>query len=330
MGKGNGIRFGIIGLGRGRHGVKAIPGVEGAELVAVCDLQEDKAKKIAEENGCDWTIEYGDLLTRKDIDVVGIYTSSGTHCDIAVEALNAGKHTYVTKPMDVYTEPCTKAIEAAEKAGLVLAVDFGRRFNDQNRKIVRDIRNGAIGRIMVADLRIKWFRTQDYYDGGYPRGWRKSRLTEGGSASNQGVHSIDLFMWMIGKIKDVYGVRRTLNHDMETEDATACIMNLEDGGIASIVTTTCAEPPSGDTIEINGTKGTISLGKAAQPYESKEEYTSESTGEIGNNIIEDMLLAINKGVKPNVDGYEGRKSVELVEAIYTSSETGKMIPLKYQ
>ncbi len=330
MGKSNVIRFGIIGLGRGRHGVKAIPNVEGAELVAVCDLQEDKVKSIAEENGCDWTIEYGDLLTRKDIDVIGIYTSSGTHCDIAIEALNAGKHAYVTKPMDVYTEPCTKAIEAAEKAGLVLAVDFGRRYGDQNRRIVRDIRNGAIGRIMVADLRIKWFRTQGYYDGGYPPGWRKSRRTEGGSASNQGVHSIDLFMWMIGKIKDVYGVRRTLNHDMETEDATASIMNLEDGGIASIVTTTCAEPPSGDTIEINGTKGTISLGKAAQPYESKEEYTPESTGEVGNNIIEDMILAINKGVKPNVDGYEGRKSVELVEAIYTSSETGKVIPLKYQ
>ena len=83
-------------------------------------------------------------------------------------------------------------------------------------------------------------------------------------------------------------------------------------------------------IEINGTKGTISWSKEAQAYESKEEYTSESTGEIGNNIIEDMLLAINKGITPNVDGYEGRRSVELIEAIYKSSETGKVISLKYQ
>ncbi len=232
--------------------------------------------------------------------------------------------------MDVYTDPCTKAIETADKAGLVLAVDFGRRYNDQFRKMARDIRNGAIGEIVVADLRVKWFRTQGYYEGGYPPGWRKSRRTEGGSASNQGVHGIDLFMWLIGKIKDVYGVKRTLNHDMETEDATAAILTLEDGGIASIVTTTCAENPSGDTIEINGTKGTISWSKEAQPYESKEEYTSKSTGEIGNNIIEDMILAINKGIAPNVDGYEGRRSVELNEAIYKSSETGKVIPLKYQ
>ena len=324
------MRFGIIGLGRGKHGVRTISGVEGAELVAVCDLQEDRAKATAEENGCDWTIEYGDLLTRKDIDVIGIYTSSGTHCEIAVEALNAGKHTYVTKPMDVYTEPCTKAIEAAEKNGLVLAVDFGRRFSDENRTIARDIKNGAVGRIMMADLRIRWFRTQGYYDGGYPLGWRKSRRTEGGSASNQGVHSIDLFMWLIGKIKDVYGLRRTLNHEMETEDATAAVMNLEDGGIASIVTTTCADPPSGDVIEIYGTKGVITLGKEAQPYESKEEYAAESTGEIGNSIIEDMILAIEKGIKPNVDGYEGRKSVELIEGIYTSSDTGKAVTLKYQ
>ena len=324
------MRFGIIGLGRGVHGVRTISTVEDAELVAVCDLQEDRAKAVAEENGCDWTIEYGDLLTRKDIDVIGIYTSSGTHCEIAVEALNAGKHTYVTKPMDVYTEPCTKAIEAAEKNGLVLAVDFGRRFSDENRMIARDIKNGAIGRIMLADLRIRWFRTQGYYEGGYPPGWRKSRRTEGGSASNQGVHSIDLFMWLIGKIKDVYGLRRTLNHEMETEDATAAVMNLEDGGIASIVTTTCADPPSGDVIEIYGTEGVITLGKEAQPYESKEEYKTESTGEIGNSIIEDMILAIEKGIKPNVDGYEGRKSVELIEGIYTSSDTGKAVTLKYQ
>ena len=330
MGKGSELGFGIIGLGRGRHGVRAAVSTEDAKLVAVCDLQEKKARQIADENGCDWTLEYGDLLARKDIDVIGVYTSSGTHCEIAIEALNAGKHVYVTKPMDVYTDPCTKAIEAAEKNGLVLAVDFGRRYNATFRRMARDIRNGAIGKILVADLRIKWFRTQDYYEGGYPPGWRKSTRTEGGSASNQGVHGIDLFMWLIGKVETVYGVKRTLNHDMETEDATAAILTLEDGGIGSIVTTTCAEPPSGDTIEINGTKGTISWGKEAQPYESKEEYAGEPEGGIGNNIIEDMLLAINKGVKPNVDGYEGRKSVELIEAIYNSSQTGKAIPLKYQ
>ncbi|MBD3183042.1 hypothetical protein GF312_12175 [Candidatus Poribacteria bacterium] len=324
------LRFGIIGLGRGMHGVKTIATNEDAILTAVCDLKEDKAKTVAEENGCDWTVEYSDLLTRKDIDVIGIYTPSGDHCNMAIEALKAGKHAYVTKPMDVYTEPCTKAIKTADEAGLVLAVDFGRRYNNQFRKMARDIRNGSIGKILAADLRVKWYRTQDYYEGGYPPGWRKSTKTEGGSASNQGIHGIDLFMWLIGKIIDVYGLKRTLNHDMDTEDTTAAILNLEDGGIGTIVTTTCATPPSGDTIEINGTKGSILWNKEAQPYESKEEYGGESTGEIGNNIIEDMLLAVNKGIPPNVDGVEGRKSVELIEAIYNSSKTGEVITLKYQ
>ena len=330
MGKNDEIRFGIIGLGRGRHGVKAIMETEGARLMVVCDLQEDKAKKMAEENGCDWTIEYEDLLTRKDIDVIGIYTSSGTHCQIATEALNAGKHAYVTKPMDIRVDDCNVAIDTADKTGLVLAVDFGRRYDEQFRRMARDIRNGKIGRILVADLRIKWFRTQEYYEGGYPPGWRKSTRTEGGSASNQGVHGIDLFMWLIGKIRDVYGKKLTLNHNMETEDATASILTLEDGGIGTIVSTTCATPPSGDMIEINGDKGTIYWNAKAQPYESKEEEKEVSTGGIGNNIIEDMILAINKGIPPSVDGREGRKSVELIEAIYKSSETGKVIPLKYQ
>lgn len=324
------IRIGIIGLSRGMHGVKTIQVTEGAKLVSVCDLREDVAKKVAAENECDWTLEYSDLLARKDIDVIGIYTSSGTHGELATEALNLGKHVYVTKPMDVYVDACNKAIDAADKNGLVLAVDFGRRYNDRFRRMANDIRQGAIGRILVADLRMKWYRTQSYYEGGYPPGWRKFVATEGGSASNQGVHGIDLFMWLIGKIKDVYGVKRTLNHDIETEDATAAILTLEDGGIGTIVTTTCANPPSGDAIEINGTEGSITWGKEAQPYESKEEYGAGVAGEIGSNVIEDMILAITKGIPPNVDGREGRKSVELIEAIYRSSDTGKLITLQYQ
>ena len=121
------VRFGIIGLGRGRKASEQILGANGARLVCVCDLQEDKAKEKAEEHGCEWTTDYKELIARDDIDVVGVYTSSGTHCDYAIEVVEAGKHAFTTKPMDILVEKCDAAIAAAKKAGKILAVDFGNR-----------------------------------------------------------------------------------------------------------------------------------------------------------------------------------------------------------
>ena len=153
MGQTDEVRFGIIGLGRGVYGAKDIKYTEGARLVSVCDLQEEKAKEVAKEFNCEWTTDYKQILARKDIDVVGIYTSSGTHCKFATESLNAGKHTYVTKPMDIRVDACNMAIDAADKNGLVLAVEFNRRYNEKFQKMAEEIHNGKLGRILLGDLR---------------------------------------------------------------------------------------------------------------------------------------------------------------------------------
>jgi len=172
------VRFGILGLGMGANWARLVTETMDAELVCVCDLQEGRAREVAKELSCEWTTLYDEMLKRKDIDVVGIFTPSGTHCDYAVKAIQAGKHVFVTKPMDISVEKCDAAIEEARNAGVILAVDFQMRYEETNQKIKLALDNRRLGRLILGDLRMKWYRTQEYYEGGYPHGWRKRRPKE--------------------------------------------------------------------------------------------------------------------------------------------------------
>ena len=149
------VGFGILGLGRGRKTAQIATQTAGANLACVCDLQEEKAKAIAQELGCDWTTSYDHMLARDDIDAIGIYTSSGTHAKFANQAIAVGKHVFVTKPMDIDLNKCDHLIEAAKKANLVLAVDFIRRYRKTDHQVRKAIVDGLIGNIILGDLRMK-------------------------------------------------------------------------------------------------------------------------------------------------------------------------------
>src|SRR5688500_8359255 len=117
------IRFGIVGTGMGFDRARKASKTPGAQLVAVCTLDEERGSKAADEMGCELIRDYEAMLARPDIDAVGVYTPSGRHCDFAIQALQAGKHAFTTKPMDIRVEKCDAAIRAAKEAGKVLAVD---------------------------------------------------------------------------------------------------------------------------------------------------------------------------------------------------------------
>ena len=327
------VKFGILGLGMGAVRARLIANTEDAELVCVCDLQEAKAKQIAEELHCQWTAQYGEMLDRNDIDVIGIFTPSGTHCDYAIEAVQHGKHAFVTKPMDIRVDKCDAAIKAARDAGVVLAVDFGSRYHKINRKIKLALDDGRLGNLILGDLRMKWYRTQEYYEGGYPFGWRKRIATEGGSAANQGVHFIDLLQWFMGPVKSVYAWSGTLAHKIETEDLALALLTFENGARGSIVTTTASYPSLGSLIEVTGDNGSLvwkdgnaSLYKLKDnPEADLDEYQIDA--DQPKNIMEDMVSAVKKGKPVMVDGEEGRKSVAIVSAMYESSRTGKTVKI---
>ena len=133
--------------------------------------EEEKAKETAEELGCEWSTSLEDVLARDDIDAVGVFTPSGTHCEYAIQAFKAGKHAFTTKPMDIRVEQCDAAIQAAEEAGVILAVDFGYRYERFNHQVKAAIDTGMLGKVFLGDVRLKWHRKQSYYDGGFPEGW---------------------------------------------------------------------------------------------------------------------------------------------------------------
>ena len=325
------VGFGILGLGRGRKAAQTAVQTAGANLVCVCDLQEEKVKATAQELDCDWTTSYDRMLARDDIDAIGVYTSSGTHADFANQAVAAGKHVFVTKPMDIDLDKCDRLIEAAKKANLVLAVDFIRRYRKIDHQVRKAVVDGLIGNVILGDLRMKWYRSQSYYDGGWPVGWRSRSSTEGGSAANQGVHSIDQLQWFMGDVKTVQGRYGTFNHEIETEDCSVGILTFASGAFGMIQTTTCSYPSLGTTLQINGSKGTITMDKSGAVglvIEGQEEATIDQVEietDFPDNIIEDVVGAIIDGQPIMVSGEEGRKSVAIFTAIYESSRTGRIV-----
>lgn len=326
------IRFGIVGLGMGANRSKIASQTPGAELVCVCSLEEDKARQVAGELKCDWTTDYEKMLARDDIDAVGVLTPSGLHADFAMMAAKAGKHVFTTKPMDILVEKCDELIETADKAGVILAVDFDQRYLPSNKRVRKAIRSGLLGRMILADLRMKWFRAQSYYDGGSPVAWRSKRRYEGGSAANQGVHFLDLLQWFVGDVKTVYGKSGTFAHNIETEDCSIALLEFDGGSWGVIQTTTCSNPNLGSAVEFTGTNGTLSwkdskvalYSLADSPDASLDDVEVESGPA---NIIEDMVSAITKGTPVAVTGAEGRKSVAIFCAIYESAQTGKPVSL---
>ena len=340
------VRFGIVGLGMGRDRANKAANTPGAKLVAVCDILEERGAKAAEELGVEWITDYEEMLKRDDIDAVGVFTPSGMHCDFVIQALQAGKHACTTKPMDIAVAKCDTAIQEAEARGLVLAVDFESRYGPNNHRIKSAVQGGALGKIILGDLRMKWFRSQAYYATGSPPGWRSRLETERGSMANQGVHYVDLLQWWLGPIDGIIGTYGTYAHDIESEDTAACIIQFASGATGCVVTTTTAFPNQGTRLEIGGDRGTVAWqdqdlilfqavqGDAGSAGEwDKPEAVDlnledfDAPEDLPAHIIADMVAAITEGKPVQCDGHEGRKSVSIFQATYESCDKGGPVPM---
>jgi len=219
------------------------------------------------------------------------------------------------------------------RPGKVLAVDFDCRYSPINHQIRQAIRSGKMGKIFQVDLRMKWFRKQDYYDGGVPAGWRSRRETEGGSAANQGVHYLDLIQWWLGPVSSVQGRIGTFTHHIETEDNMNALVTFASGAWGILQTSTSNFPDMGTVIEISGDQGTLAWKDDRITLFRTMEDESPSLDiypvdpALPQNIIEDMVGSIATGRIPMCPPEEGRKSVAIFNAIYESARTGKVVEL---
>jgi len=313
------IGVAIVGLGMGRNRALQVKETEGAELKVVVDLNEELAKKTGDEMGCDWTPNLDDALGRSDVDLVFVLTPSGLHAKLGVQAARAGKHVITTKPMDVSTEACDALIAAADEAGVLVGVDYQSRYADNNVRVAEALRRGWLGKPILGEARFKWYRSQEYFEHG--NGWRGTwAMDGGGSLANQGSHIIDLLLWFMGDPVKVYGETAVMTHDIETEDIGMAILNFASGAKGTILgTTTFPNQSVYFSAEVHGTDGAVFMEEALSgKMRVFGEGLEEKIMGIDNpfeNVVQDVVSALENGTQLRVDGREGRRTVALLEQI---------------
>ncbi|HBE68952.1 MAG TPA: oxidoreductase [Planctomycetaceae bacterium] len=342
--------FGIIGCGMiAKFHAKAIADIEGAQLVACYNRTEPKAKDLSAEFGGEVYTDLDAMLGRDDLDVVTICSPSGAHAEPCVAAAKAGKHVIVEKPLDVTLERCDAMIQACEAAGVKLATIFPSRFHKSCQLMKEAVDAGRFGQLALGDAYVKWFRTQEYYDSGAWRGtWE---LDGGGALMNQAIHSVDLLLWLMGPAVDVMAHTNTVAHErIEVEDVATATVRFANGALGVIEATTAGFPGSLKKIELTGSQGTAILEEEdiikwqfAEETEQDEDLRKEMMGRnetgggaadpaaIGHHahaaLFRDFLDAIENDRPPLIDGHEGRRSVELILAIYESAKSGSRVKL---
>ena len=333
--------FALIGCGAiARLHAQAIKDISNAKLVAVYDNFYDFAQKFATEHGAKAYESLDEMLACPDIDVVNICTPSGLHAELAVKVANAKKNIITEKPMAITDEQISAMIKAVEDNGVKCEVVTQLRFSDAVCKIKKALDEGKLGKIYTADFRMRYLRTQEYYDKG---AWRGTWAMDGGGAlMNQGIHGIDLIQYLMGGVKSVQADCRTIARNIEVEDTANMLVEYNNGAVGIIQCTTVCTPGYPRTIEISGEKGSILLKEDTIEIWDVEgttldECETHNVSGFANPMditykyhkmqFEDLLKAIETDAKPMVDVYEGRKPVEIILSAYKSSKTGKKIEL---
>jgi predicted dehydrogenase len=345
------IGFGIVGCGMiANFHARAINDLQGAAVVALHTSHPEKAEALsALTGGAKIYTDYAAFLRHPGLDIVNVCTPSGAHLEPAAAAAAAGKHVVVEKPLEVTLERCDKLIAACEKNNVKLCAIFPSRFSPANIALKKAVDDGRFGRLTLGDTYVKWWRTQQYYDGG---GWRGTRELDGGGAlMNQAIHNVDLLYWIMGEVADVSGNTATLAHErIEVEDTAVAALRFQNGALGVIEATTSVFPGLLKKTEIHGTQGSVIVEQddillwefAPEVPEDRvlrEKFAKKVGGTGGASDpaaisylghyeqLKDFVLAIQTGGEPRVDGVDGRKSVEIILAIYKSAATGCRVTL---
>ena len=355
------LRFALVGCGTiaptHAEALAALAG-DGAELAACCDTVPEKASAFAAKFGLA-VRDFDALLADPAIDALTFCTPSGTHAELGVLALQAGKHVLVEKPMDITLAACDRLLAAQRESGKALAVISQHRFDHASIEVKNALDAGTLGKLVYAEARVPWYRTQEYYDSG---DWRGTWALDGGGAlMNQGVHTVDLLRWLCGPVETVYAQARTAAHErIEVEDVVAATVTFANGAIATLSASTALYPGFAVRLAIHGTEGsaiiegdmlhtlttksgTIGGGEAAHAHalQVASGGTKAATAQAGSLTaasdpaavwgeahraqIANFIHCARTGETPLVDGIEGRKAVELVLAVYESARTGQVV-----
>jgi len=339
------VGYAVVGLGVGMRHADAAAKSENANLIAVCDLKQEKLDKIKEKYPETLTYtDFDEMLLNPDIDAVSIAVPSGMHADFAVKAMKAGKNVLIEKPIDITVEAALRIEETRKETGMKAGVVHQNRYNPDMFPMRDAVISGKIGKVLFGDFAVKWHRTQEYYDNG---GWRGTwAMDGGGSLMNQAVHTVDLMQWLMNsEVESVTSQMAVYNHKIETEDFTASLIRFKSGAVATFISTTCAYPGICTDIKIYGTNGSMEADQdklklwkfADAPEDEEAEMLEKYAGNgsaaaldptlcIGHNyVVEDMINAVLEDRDPSIVPMEAIKSVRIVNAVYESAKTGKTV-----
>jgi len=339
------IHIGLIGGGNitetHARAARAIPGVE---ISAVHGTNAEKTARLSREHGGTPYENFAAFLKHRPMDLVIIGSPSGLHAEQGTAAARQGLHVLTEKPIEITTARADALIAAAKESGVQLGVIFQDRTKPHIRRLKGWLDQGLLGKILFVDARVKWYRPPEYYANSR---WRGSLALDGGGALiNQGVHTIDLLLWLLGDIVRVQARTATLLHKIEAEDTAVATLEFASGALGIFHATTAAYPGYPRRVEISGTAGTVilehdriiaanlqstpaaaivSADLASLTESAKDENQSASSAAVTDfrghqAILEDFLAAIRQNRAPACDGLEGRRSIALVEAIYRAAK----------
>lgn len=326
--------FGIVGCGAAAttH-ARLLAELPGACLVGVTDKKIDAAEGFAEEYGVCAYNSYEDMLADESIDVVVVATPSGFHKENAVSALEAKKHVVLEKPMALSEKDCDEIIEKIEASGKKLTVMAQMRMSEDVAKVKKLVEENAFGRISLVELIMKYYRDAEYYGNSNWRGTLK--MDGGGALINQGIHGVDLMLYIMGDVSHVKAMKKTACHSIEAEDTLAAVCEFERGALGVIEASTCAYPGFERIIKIHGDKGYVELrennitslmvnGEMKEHASSVEYFSGAGTNAVSNVYfhkaqVENFISSIRGEAENASDCYAGRRAVGLIEKIYKSS-----------
>jgi predicted dehydrogenase len=335
------IRYGIVGCaGIGPIHAEAVAAASGAELVACADLDADAADSFAADHDCAAYTDTGEMIVDADVDAVSVCTPSGTHADVTVEAARAGAHVLCEKPLDIFADRLDRMLSVCEEEGVTLAGVFQKRTTESARWAKRAVEDGEIGDLVFGTARVKWFRSQSYYDSG---DWRGTRELDGGSLLNQAIHAIDTLQWVAGGVESVQAMTDTLARDIDVEDTAAIALRFENGALGTIEASV-ATKGGNDGVELNGTDGSIAFTEdeissfrvgngVEEPFHAETEtvdadVVAQEWGEGHAVVVQDFVDAIHEGREPMVTGREARAAVDVILAAYESAERGERVAVE--
>ncbi|MFA6960361.1 MAG: Gfo/Idh/MocA family oxidoreductase [Opitutaceae bacterium] len=358
------LTFALVGCGSiAPTHAKALAALNAdALLTHCCDTNSGLADTFAAQFGLK-TATFEEILKNPAIDAVSFCTPSGLHASLGSRALGAGKHVIIEKPMEITPETCEPLLAAQRASGKKLAIISQHRFDPSSQQIRSAIDCGELGKLVLTEARIPWYRTQEYYDSGDWRGtWA---LDGGGCLMNQGVHTVDLMLWLAGPVKTIYAQMRTAAHErIEVEDMITATLTFTSGAVGNLMATTAAYPGFPAYLGLHGTQGsaviqgdelTLLAIKGRDTIHGKEfnahalqvatggtkSATAHASaipeapatpgawawGDAHRAQFADFIQAVRINGTPLVDGVAGRKAVALINAVYESARTGRVITL---